>query len=194
MAVDGRYAGHIVINDQIKADSAEAVDSLKRAGVERTVMLTGDREDTAKDVAEKVGIDEYHSELLPSDKVAHVERLLNEKPAGKNLAFVGDGINDAPVLKRADVGIAMGALGSDVAIDAADVVLMDDKPSKIATAIAIARRTIAIARQNVWFAIGVKAAILILAVFGLGTMWMAVFADVGVTVIAVLNAMRALKS
>lgn len=194
VAVDGRYAGHIVINDQIKADSAEAVDSLKRAGVERTVMLTGDREDTAKDVAEKVGIDEYHSELLPSDKVAHVERLLNEKHAGKNLAFVGDGINDAPVLKRADVGIAMGALGSDVAIDAADVVLMDDKPSKIATAIAIARRTIAIARQNVWFAIGVKAAILILAVFGLGTMWMAVFADVGVTVIAVLNAMRALKS
>lgn len=194
VAVDGRYAGHIVINDQIKADSAEAVDSLKRAGVERTVMLTGDREDTAKDVAEKVGIDEYHSELLPSDKVAHVEQLLNEKPAGKNLAFVGDGINDAPVLKRADVGIAMGALGSDVAIDAADVVLMDDKPSKIATAIAIARRTIAIARQNVWFAIGVKAAILILAVFGLGTMWMAVFADVGVTVIAVLNAMRALKS
>lgn len=194
VAVDGRYAGHIVINDQIKADSAEAVDSLKRAGVERTVMLTGDREDTAIDVAEKVGIDEYHSELLPSDKVAHVEQLLNEKPAGKNLAFVGDGINDAPVLKRADVGIAMGALGSDVAIDAADVVLMDDKPSKIATAIAIARRTIAIARQNVWFAIGVKAAILILAVFGLGTMWMAVFADVGVTVIAVLNAMRALKS
>lgn len=193
VAVDGRYAGHIVINDQIKADSAEAVASLKRAGVERTVMLTGDRKDTAKDVAEKVGIDEYHSELLPSDKVAHVERLLNEKPAGKNLAFVGDGINDAPVLKRADVGIAMGALGSDVAIDAADVVLMDDKPSKIATAIAIARRTIAIARQNVWFAIGVKAAILILAVFGLGTMWMAVFADVGVTVIAVLNAMRALK-
>lgn len=194
VAVDGRYAGHIVINDQIKADSAEAVASLKRAGVESTVMLTGDREDTAKDVAEKVGIDEYHSELLPSDKVAHVERLLNEKPAGKNLAFVGDGINDAPVLKRADVGIAMGALGSDVAIDAADVVLMDDKPSKIATAIAIARRTIAIARQNVWFAIGIKAAILILAVFGLGTMWMAVFADVGVTVIAVLNAMRALKS
>ena len=194
VAVDGRYAGHIVINDQIKADSAEAVTSLKRAGVERTVMLTGDRKDTAKDVAEKVGIDEYHSELLPSDKVAHVERLLNEKPAGKNLAFVGDGINDAPVLKRADVGIAMGALGSDVAIDAADVVLMDDKPSKIATAIAIARRTIAIARQNVWFAIGVKAAILILAVFGLGTMWMAVFADVGVTIIAVLNAMRALKS
>lgn len=194
VAVDERYAGHIVINDQIKADSAEAVTSLKRAGVERTVMLTGDREDTAKDVAEKVGIDEYHSKLLPSDKVAHVERLLKEKPAGKNLAFVGDGINDAPVLKRADVGIAMGALGSDVAIDAADVVLMDDKPSKIATAIAIARRTIAIARQNVWFAIGVKAAILILAVFGLGTMWMAVFADVGVTVIAVLNAMRALKS
>ena len=139
VAVDGRYAGHIVINDQIKADSAEAVASLKRIGVERTVMLTGDREGTAKDVAEKVGIDEYHSELLPSDKVAHVERLLKEKPAGKNLAFVGDGINDAPVLKRADVGIAMGALGSDVAIDAADVVLMDDKPSKIATAIAIQR-------------------------------------------------------
>ena len=155
-------------------------------------MLTGDREDTAK-MWLKVGIDEYHSELLPSTKWHTLVGTLNE-PAGKNLAFVGDGINDAPVLKRADVGIAMGALGSDVAIDAADVVLMDDKPSKIATAIAIARRTIAIARQNVWFAIGVKAAILILAVFGLGTMWMAVFADVGVTVIAVLNAMRALKA
>ena len=194
VAVDGRYAGHIVINDQIKADSAEAVASLKRAGVERTVMLTGDREDTAKDVAEKVGIDEYHSELLPSDKVAHVERLLNEKPAGKNLAFVGDGINDAPVLKRADVGIAMGALGSDAAIEAADVVLMDDSPAKIATAVRISRRTIAIAHQNVWFAIGVKVAILALATVGLGTMWMAVFADVGVTVLAVLNAMRALMA
>ena len=194
VAVDGQYAGHIVINDQIKADSAEAVASLKRIGVGRTVMLTGDREDTARNVAEKLGIDEYHSELLPSDKVAHIERLLNEKPTGRNLAFVGDGINDAPVLKRADVGIAMGALGSDAAIDAADVVLMDDKPSKIATAIAFARHTIAIARQNVWFAIGVKTSILILAVFGLGTMWMAVFADVGVTVLAVLNAMRALKS
>ena len=155
-------------------------------------MLTGDRSKVADHVAQSLGVDEVHSELLPADKVAQVERLLGQ--SGGKLAFVGDGINDAPVLKRADVGIAMGALGSDVAIDAADVVLMDDKPSKIATAIAIARRTIAIARQNVWFAIGVKAAILILAVFGLGTMWMAVFADVGVTVIAVLNAMRALKS
>ena len=193
VAVDGKYAGHIVINDKIKEDSAEAITSLKRLGVEKTVMLTGDREAVGKDVAERLGLDEYHAELLPADKVAHVERLIREKAEGKSLAFVGDGINDAPVLKRADVGIAMGALGSDAAIEAADVVLMDDKPSKISIAIGIARRTIHIARENVVFAIGVKVAVLLLATVGLGNMWMAVFADVGVTVLAVLNAMRTLR-
>lgn len=193
VAVDGKYAGHIVINDKIKEDSAEAIASLKRFGVEKTVMLTGDREAVGKDVAERLGLDEYHAELLPADKVAHVEWLIREKTEGKSLAFVGDGINDAPVLKRADVGIAMGALGSDAAIEAADVVLMDDKPSKISTAIGIARRTIHIARENVVFAIGVKVAVLLLATVGLGNMWMAVFADVGVTVLAVLNAMRTLR-
>lgn len=192
VAVDGKYAGHIVINDKIKEDSAEAIAQLKRLGVEKTVMLTGDREAVGKDVAERLGLDEYHAELLPADKVAHVERLIKETTEGKSLAFVGDGINDAPVLKRADVGIAMGGLGSDAAIEAADVVLMDDHPSKIATAVSIARRTIRIARQNVVFAISVKVAVLLLAAVGLGNMWMAVFADVGVTVLAVLNAMRAL--
>lgn len=194
VAVDGKYAGHIVISDVVKNDSAEAIRSLKKLGVDRTVMLTGDREAVGKEVAEKLGLDEYHAGLLPADKVAQVERLISEKPAGKVLAFVGDGINDAPVLKRADVGIAMGGLGSDAAIEAADVVLMDDKPSKIAVAVRIARRTIRIARQNVWFAIGVKVSILALAAVGLGTMWMAVFADVGVTVLAVFNAMRALSA
>lgn len=194
VAVDGRYAGHIVISDVVKKDSGEAIRSLKKLGVARTVMLTGDREAVGKEVAEKLGLDEYHAGLLPADKVAQVERLISEKPAGKVLAFVGDGINDAPVLKRADVGIAMGGLGSDAAIEAADVVLMDDKPSKIAVAVRIARRTIRIARQNVWFAIGVKVSILALAAVGLGTMWMAVFADVGVTVLAVFNAMRALSA
>lgn len=192
VAIDGRYAGHIVINDRIKADSPQAVADLKALGVAHTVMLTGDREAVAADVARQTGIDEYHAQLLPIDKVSHVERLLTAAPRGATLAFVGDGINDAPVLKRADVGIAMGALGSDAAIEAADVVLMDDSPAKIATAVRISRRTIAIAHQNVWFAIGVKVAILALATVGLGTMWMAVFADVGVTVLAVLNAMRAL--
>lgn len=194
VAVDGKYAGHIVISDVVKNDSAEAIRSLKKLGVDRTVMLTGDREAVGKEVAEKLGLDEYHAGLLPADKVAQVERLISEKPAGKVLAFVGDGINDAPVLKRADVGIAMGGLGSDAAIEAADVVLMDDKPSKIAVAVRIARRTIRIARQNVWFAIGVKVSILALAAVGLETMWMAVFADVGVTVLAVFNAMRALSA
>lgn len=194
VAVDGKYAGHIVISDVVKKDSGEAIRSLKKLGVDRTVMLTGDREAVGKEVAEKLGLDEYHAGLLPADKVAQVERLISEKPAGKVLAFVGDGINDAPVLKRADVGIAMGGLGSDAAIEAADVVLMDDNPSKIAVAVRIARRTIRIARQNVWFAIGVKVSILALAAAGLGTMWMAVFADVGVTVLAVFNAMRALSA
>ncbi len=195
VAIDGEYAGHIVINDKVKDDSAEAIRSLKSLGVSRTVMLTGDREEVGKDVAEKLDIDEYHAELLPADKVAYVDELLNlqrSTPSDK-LAFVGDGINDAPVLARADVGIAMGGLGSDAAIEAADVVLMDDKPSKIALAIRIARRTLRIAKQNVWFAIGVKIAVLVLAAFGIATLWMAVFADVGVTVLAVLNAMRALK-
>ncbi len=189
------YAGHIVINDIIKEDSASAIAELRRLGVSRSVMLTGDRHEVGEQVAHQVGIDEYHAELLPADKVSQVERLMSEKDGRQDfLAFVGDGINDAPVLARADVGIAMGGLGSDAAIEAADVVLMDDQPSKIAVAIRIARRTLSIARQNVWFAIGVKVAVLILAVLGLATMWMAVFADVGVTVLAVLNAMRALRS
>ena len=194
VAVDGRYAGHIVVCDRIKDDSQEAIAQLRRLGVAKTVMLTGDRDEVGRDVAARLAIDECHTELLPVDKVVHVKRLLMGMPDGKRLAFVGDGINDAPVLRLADVGIAMGALGSDAAIEAADVVLMDDQPSKIATAIAIARRTLAIARENVWFAIGVKLAVLALATAGLGTMWMAVFADVGVTVVAVLNAMRALRS
>lgn len=193
VAVDGCYAGHIVISDCLKDDSVVAVAALKRLGIGRLVMLTGDRREVAHDVADKLALDGYHAELLPADKVACVEQLLAEKSNGKSVAFVGDGINDAPVLKLADVGIAMGGLGSDAAIEAADVVLMDDKPTKIATAVRISRRTIGIARQNVAFAIGVKVAILLLATVGLGTMWMAVFADVGVTVLAVFNAMRALK-
>lgn len=183
----------VVVNDGIKEGSAEAVRRLKALGVKKTVMLTGDHEEIGKKVAGQVGVDEYHAELLPADKVTYLEELLKTKPAGKTLAYVGDGINDAPVLKRADVGIAMGALGSDAAIDAADVVLMDDDPRKIALAMKIARHTIHVAHENVVFAIGVKVAVLILATVGLGTMWMAVFADVGVTVLAVLNAMRTLK-
>jgi Cd2+/Zn2+-exporting ATPase len=190
VAIDGEYAGHIVTGDTIKDDSREAIASLKRLGVSRTVMLTGDHKDVGEEVARSLGIDEWHAELLPADKVAFVERMASEAAP---VAFVGDGINDAPALARADVGIAMGALGSDAAIEAADVVVMDDKPSKIATAIDIARRTIGIARQNVTLAIGVKAAVLLLAAVGVGTMWMAVFADVGVTVLAVLNAMRAMR-
>ncbi len=183
----------VVVNDGIKEGSAEAVRCLKTLGVKKTVMLTGDHEKIGKKVAGQVGVDEYYAELLPADKVTHLEELLKTKPSGKTLAYVGDGINDAPVLKRADVGIAMGALGSDAAIDAADVVLMDDDPRKIALAMKIARHTIHVAHENVVFAIGVKVAVLILATVGLGTMWMAVFADVGVTVLAVLNAMRTLK-
>ena len=190
VAIDGVYAGHIVISDRIKADSASAIEALKAAGVEETVMLTGDQESVAAAVASALKLDRYYAQLLPADKVSRVEALL---PQG-TLAFVGDGINDAPVLTRADIGIAMGALGSDAAIEAADVVLMDDKPSKIATAIGIARRTIRIAKENIWFAIGIKVLVLVLATLGLATMWMAVFADVGVTVLAVLNAMRALKA
>ena len=190
VSIDGIYAGHVVISDRVKADAAEAVAALHRAGVRRTVMLTGDEPAIAAAVAAAVGVDTYHAGLLPADKVAHVEALLS--PAGA-VAFVGDGINDAPVLARADLGIAMGALGSDAAIEAADVVLMDDKPSKVAEAVRIARRTLRIARENMLFAIGIKVLVLLLAAFGLATLWMAVFADVGVTVLAVLNAMRALK-
>ncbi len=189
VAIDGEYAGHIVISDRIKEDAADAVAALREQGIKRTVMLTGDSAKVAEAVAGKIGLDEFHAELLPAGKVEKVESLLGEG----RLAFVGDGINDAPVLSRADVGIAMGALGSDAAIEAADVVLMDDKLSKIAQAVRIARRTLRIARENIIFAIGIKVLVLVLATFGLATMWMAVFADVGVTVLAVLNAMRALK-
>ena len=191
VAIDGQYAGHIVINDKIKKDSAEAIHRLKELGVKKTIMLTGDREEVGRHVAELLKLDEYHTELLPADKVKYFDIFANHQ---NTVAFVGDGINDAPVLARADVGIAMGGLGSDAAIEAADVVLMDDQPSKIAQAIAIARKTIAIARQNVVFAIGVKVAVLLLASIGLANMWMAVFADVGVTVLAVLNATRALRA
>ncbi len=190
VAIDGTYAGHIAISDRLKADASQSISTLKSLGVERTVLLTGDRESVAAAVAGALGVDEYHAQLLPADKVAQVERLL---PQG-TLAFVGDGINDAPVLTRADIGIAMGALGSDAAIEAADVVLMDDKPSKLADAVRIARRTLRIAKENIGFAIGVKVLVLLLAALGLASMWMAVFADVGVTVLAVLNAMRALRS
>ena len=191
VAVDGIYVGHIVINDKVKEDSSAAVAALKALGVKRTVMLTGDRKEVATKVAGELALDEYRAELLPDGKVAAVEGLLE---GGRPLAFVGDGINDAPVLSRADIGIAMGGLGSDAAIEAADVVLMDDKPSKVALAVRIARRTIGIARQNVVFAIGVKLAVLVLAGFGLATMALAVFADVGVTALAVLNALRALRT
>lgn len=194
VAVDGEYFGHIVISDEMKSDAREAVAALKAAGVRRTVMLTGDRREVGEDVAKQLALDEVHTELLPAEKVERVEALLEAKADGQSLIFVGDGMNDAPVLARADVGMAMGGLGSDAAIEAADVVIMDDKPSKVALAIALARRTVGIAMQNAWFAIGVKVLVLFLAAFGIATMWMAVFADVGVMVLAVLNAMRALKS
>lgn len=194
VAVDGEYFGHIVISDEMKSDAREAVAALKAAGVRRTVMLTGDRREVGEDVAKQLALDEVHTELLPAEKVARMEALLKAKADGQSLIFVGDGMNDAPVLARADVGMAMGGLGSDAAIEAADVVIMDDKPSKVALAIALARRTVGIAMQNAWFAIGVKVLVLFLAAFGIATMWMAVFADVGVMVLAVLNAMRALKS
>ena len=187
VAIDGVYAGHVVINDKIKDESAKAIAELKELGVSKTIMLTGDRREVGEEVARQLGIDEYHAELMPADKVTVFESYQT------NTAFVGDGINDAPVLARADVGIAMGGMGSDAAIEAADVVLMDDRPTKIGLAIRIARRTLGIARQNIWLAIGVKVAVLLLASVGLATMWMAVFADVGVTVLAVLNAMRALR-
>ena len=191
VAIDGEYAGHIVISDQLKADAVKAIESLKQLGVSKTVMLSGDKREVVEQVAEQIKVTEYYAELLPADKVKHVERLIAEKNVGETIAFVGDGINDAPVLARADVGIAMGALGSDAAIEAADVVLMDDKPSKIALAIELSCRTIFIAKENAWFAIGIKVAVLLLATFGMASMGLAVFADVGVMVLAVLNAMRA---
>lgn len=193
VSIDGEYAGHIVVADRIKEDAADAIAGLHAMGISNTVMLTGDRKEVGEDVARRVGIDECHTQLLPADKLGILEQLLDKKKKNRTLAFVGDGINDAPALARADVGVAMGALGSDAAIEAADVVLMDDKPSKMVTAIRIARRTLGIARQNVWFAIGVKVLVLLLAAVGLATMWMAVFADVGVMVLAVLNAMRTLR-
>lgn len=193
VSIDGEYAGHIVVADRIKEDAADAIAGLHAMGISNTVMLTGDRKEVGEDVAHRVGIDDCHTQLLPADKLGILEQLLDKKKKNRTLAFVGDGINDAPALARADVGVAMGALGSDAAIEAADVVLMDDKPSKMVTAIRIARRTLGIARQNVWFAIGVKVLVLLLAAVGLATMWMAVFADVGVMVLAVLNAMRTLR-
>ena len=193
VAIEGEYAGHIVVSDRVKDDAREAVAALKGVGVRLTAMLTGDRREVGEDVAGQLGIDRVFAELLPADKLGALESLSAMKRDGGTCAFVGDGINDAPVLARADVGIAMGAMGADAAIDAADVVLMDDNPTKVALAVRIARRTIMIARQNVWFSIGVKILVLLLAALGVATMWMAVFADVGVTVLAVLNAMRTLR-
>ena len=193
MAVNGKYAGHILISDQIKPHAKEAIAALKKCGVKKTIMLTGDRREAARQVAEDLGIDEVHSELLPGDKVAQVEKLLDEKGEKEKLAFVGDGINDAPVLSRADIGIAMGALGSDAAIEAADIVLMDDDPLKISKAIRISRKCLRIVYENIYFAIGVKVVCLILGALGIANMWAAIFADVGVMIIAVLNAIRALN-
>ena len=193
VAVDGTYAGYIVIADEIKGDAKQAISDLHKMGVRKTVMLTGDRKATGESVAKEIGLDEVHCELMPADKVSHVERLLGERRKNGTLAFVGDGINDAPVLARADLGIAMGALGSDAAIEAADIVLMNDKPSAIATAIAISRKTHRIVNENIAFALIVKAVVLVLSALGKTTMWAAVFADVGVSVLAILNAMRALR-
>ena len=193
VAVDGQYAGHIVISDEIKPDAAQAIHDLKAQGVEKTVMLTGDAKAVGESVARSLGLDQVHAQLLPADKVEQVEKLLGQKRAGGTLVFVGDGINDAPVLSRADVGVAMGAMGSDAAIEAADIVLMDDQPGKIATAISIAKKTMRIVRQNIVFALAVKFLVLVLGALGLVGMWAAVFADVGVSVLAILNAMRALR-
>ena len=194
VSLDGEYVGHIVISDELKPDAAEAIAELKRRGVRKTVMLTGDAKAVGESVAKELGIDEVHAQLLPGDKVDRVEALLKEKSPRGKLAFVGDGINDAPVLSRADIGIAMGALGSDAAIEAADIVLMDDKPSKIAVAMSIAKKTLRIVHQNIVFALGVKALVLLLGAAGMANMWEAVFADVGVSFIAILNASRALKT
>lgn len=193
VACDGKFAGTLVISDTVKDGAKEAISAMKQVGVKKCVMLTGDRKEAAMEVAKELGIDEVHAELLPADKVAQVERLLREKPKKEKLAFVGDGINDAPVLTRADIGIAMGSMGSDAAIEAADVVLMDDDVRKIASIVRISRKTLLIVKQNIVFALGVKAIVLLLGAFGAANMWEAVFADVGVSVIAILNSMRALK-
>ena len=194
VSVDGTYAGYLVIADTVKPGAREALAHMKAAGVRRTIMLTGDNKVMAEKVAGELGLDSYHAELLPQDKVAEVEKLLGEQNGGKKVAFVGDGINDAPVLARADLGIAMGAMGSDAAIEAADVVLMDDNLDKIATAVHISRKTLRIVHENIVFALGVKLLILLLAAIGKASMWLAAFGDVGVAVIAILNAMRALKA
>ena len=194
LAVDGTFAGSIVIQDGIKEASFAAIRELKEVGVRHTVMLTGDRKEAGEAVAKELGLDEVYTQLLPEDKVAQVERLLEAQEKGRKLAFVGDGINDAPVLSRVDIGIAMGSMGSDAAIEAADVVLMDDDPSKIATIVRISRKTMRIVKQNIVFALGVKLIVLGMGAFGVANMWEAVFADVGVSVIAIINAMRALKA
>ena len=194
VAQEGRFLGSIVISDALKPDAADAITRLHVAGVKRCVMLTGDRKEVANDIASRLHLDAVHAQLLPQDKVDEFERILEAQVNGAKVAFVGDGINDAPVLTRADVGIAMGALGSDAAIEAADVVLMDDKPSKISAGILIARKTMRIARQNIVFALGVKLLVLVLAAVGIANMWMAVFADVGVAVLAILNAMRCMNT
>lgn len=193
LAVDGVYWGQIVIADEVKPDAADAICLLKKAGIQKTVMLTGDSRAVGEAVARQLGLDEVHAQLLPADKVEIVERLLTEKAPNKKLAFIGDGVNDAPVLSRADIGIAMGGLGSDAAIEAADIVLMDDAPSKINTAIRISKKTLRIVRQNIIIALGIKGLFLLLGAFGMANMWEAVFADVGVAVIAILNAARALN-
>ena len=193
VAVNGSFAGSIVISDRIKEGAREAIASMKKIGVKRCVMLTGDRKEAAEQVASEIGIDEVHAELLPGNKVAKVEELLNKESDKERLAFVGDGINDAPVLSRADIGIAMGSMGSDAAIEAADIVLMDDDITKIASIVKISRKTLRIVRQNIVFALAVKALVLILGALGMANMWEAVFADVGVSVITILNSMRALK-
>ena len=194
IAIDGRYAGYVLISDQLKPHAKAALQALKANGIKKTVMLTGDSASVAQSVAAQLGLEEFHAELLPGDKVDRVEQLLAQNAKGELLAFVGDGINDAPVLSRADIGIAMGALGSDAAIEAADIVLMDDDPARIATAIKISRRTLGIVYQNIVFALAVKAACLVLGAMGIANMWVAIFADVGVMVIAVLNAVRALST
>ena len=193
VAADNCFAGCIVIADELKQDTGAAVAEMKRLGIRKTIMLTGDRADIAAEIGKAAGIDEIHAELLPEDKVNELEKILKKQSSGTSTAYVGDGINDAPVLARADIGIAMGGLGSDAAIEAADIVLMDDNPMGIGKAIRIARKTIKIVKQNIIFAIGVKILVLLLAVFGIANMWAAVFADVGVAVIAILNALRALR-
>ncbi|MCD8200063.1 MAG: HAD-IC family P-type ATPase, partial [Coriobacteriaceae bacterium] len=194
VAVDGKLLGSITLADAVKEQTPAALEGLKALGVRRNIMLTGDKDEVARQVAEEVGIDEYFAQLLPQDKVAHVEELLEGQEAGQTLAAVGDGINDAPLLTRADVGIAMGALGSDAAIEAADVVLMEDNPSRIVDAVKISRRVVRISRQNIVFALGVKAIVLVLGIIGIANMWMAVFADVGVAIIAILNSLRVLRT